>query len=234
MEEKYLSVITNFGCHYKCPECIVRNNGLKIPKTYLGSCHTLSNEIVKNRVNWVSFSGGGDPLFISKDNYATWRAVWYLLFKDCKDNNVKTELHTSFKSYIDFYSLCSKYNNQPAVNFLRKFDRIVYHCHSVWELDELKRYRPDQIIRVVFVVGPTFTKEEIDAIADSVALCDNIDELSFRQYVDEKYEIQYYLHDYLKEGHKKCWWYIEQDDYNLYFCENKVYTKYNDIGKDDE
>ena len=30
---KYVSIITNFGCHYTCPECIVRNNGLKMSKT---------------------------------------------------------------------------------------------------------------------------------------------------------------------------------------------------------
>jgi hypothetical protein len=27
--DKYLSVITNFGCHGKCPYCIVRENGIK-------------------------------------------------------------------------------------------------------------------------------------------------------------------------------------------------------------
>jgi hypothetical protein len=31
--DKYLSVITNFGCHYTCPYCIVKNNHLNIPKT---------------------------------------------------------------------------------------------------------------------------------------------------------------------------------------------------------
>lgn len=30
---KYVSIITNFGCHYTCPECIVRNNGLKMSET---------------------------------------------------------------------------------------------------------------------------------------------------------------------------------------------------------
>lgn len=30
---KYMSIITNFGCHYKCPYCIVKENNLHIPKT---------------------------------------------------------------------------------------------------------------------------------------------------------------------------------------------------------
>ena len=33
MNDKYLSVITNFGCHYSCQYCIVKNNHLNIPKT---------------------------------------------------------------------------------------------------------------------------------------------------------------------------------------------------------
>lgn len=31
--DKYLSVITNFGCHGRCPYCIVRENGIKVPKS---------------------------------------------------------------------------------------------------------------------------------------------------------------------------------------------------------
>ena len=37
--------------------------------------------------------------------------------------------------------------------------------------------------------------------------------------------------EYLKEGHQKRWWYIEQNDYNLYYCENEVYTEYRKIGE---
>ena len=31
--DKYLSIITNFGCHYTCPYCIVKNNNMDIPRT---------------------------------------------------------------------------------------------------------------------------------------------------------------------------------------------------------
>ena len=31
--DKYLSVITNFGCHGRCPYCIVRENEIKVPKS---------------------------------------------------------------------------------------------------------------------------------------------------------------------------------------------------------
>lgn len=35
MADKALSIITNFGCHFQCPECIVRNNHIDVPKTTL-------------------------------------------------------------------------------------------------------------------------------------------------------------------------------------------------------
>lgn len=63
---------------------------------------------------------------------------------------------------------------------------------------------------------------------------DIIDELSFRQMVDDHYQETDYCREYLREGHQKLWWYIEQCDYNLYYCENKVYTEYRKIGENNE
>ena len=50
--------------------------------------------------------------------------------------------------------------------------------------------------------------------------------------VDNHYQETYYCYDYLKAGHKKLWWYIEQNDYNLYYCQNKIYTEYKSIDKE--
>ena len=54
MADKYLSIITNFGCHYKCPECIVRNNGLQMSKTKENSCiDGLARAAIQVNANWV-------------------------------------------------------------------------------------------------------------------------------------------------------------------------------------
>lgn len=52
--------------------------------------------------------------------------------------------------------------------------------------------------------------------------------------VDDHYQETDYCKEYLREGHQKLWWYIEQCDYNLYYCENKVYTEYRKIGENNE
>ena len=42
---KYMSVITNFGCHYKCPYCIVKENNLHIPKTTVAGLDNLRKSL---------------------------------------------------------------------------------------------------------------------------------------------------------------------------------------------
>lgn len=59
---RYMSIITNFGCHYKCPYCIVKENNLHIPRTTLAGLDNLEEALKENGCNIVSISGGGDPL----------------------------------------------------------------------------------------------------------------------------------------------------------------------------
>ena len=110
------------------------------------------------------------------------------------------------------------------------FDRIVFHCHSIDDLSKIQRRYPFQSTRAVFVVTSDMREEDVQAIADYVEKhSEEIDELSFRQMVDDHYQTKYYLHDFLKAGHGKQWYYIEQDDYNIYYAENRVAYRYRDI-----
>lgn len=209
--DKYVSVITNFGCHYSCPYCIVKNNNLNIPKSTLGGLDNLKHEIEKNDCNWISLSGGGDPLFQYEQH-----KDWYKKFFGLLPENIKIELHTS-------------YQNHAEVDY-SAFDRVVYHLQSVEQLEKIKKTQRE-IVRVVYVVTEDFTEDIINKIAIYCNNSDQIDELSFRQMVDDHYEATDYCKDYLRQGHQKLWWYIEQCDYNLYYCENKIYTEYQKIGE---
>ena len=91
--------------------------------------------------------------------------------------------------------------------------------------------RGNEIVRVVFVVTEDFTEDDILEISDYVEESSEIDELSFRQLVDENYETKFYLHQFLQKEHKIKWYYIQQNDYNLYYCENKIYTTYKNLGE---
>lgn len=210
---KYLSIITNFGCHYTCPYCIVKNNNIDIPKTTVAGLDKLVENIDKFDCNWVSISGGGDPLH----NFNANRCWWEELFR-IVPGDIRLELHTSYIG-LDWWGMVN-------------FDRIVYHCRSIKDLYRVSRCRLNQTIRVVFVVTEDFTPKMIDDIATVVKHHPHIDELSFRQMVDGNYNTTHYCEDYLKAGHQKDWWYIEQNDYNIYYVENEVSFKYEDFKKE--
>lgn len=216
MQDKYLSVITNFGCHYSCPYCIVKNNNLNIPKTTVKGLGRLHNEILNNHVNWVSISGGGDPLW----EYESHKPWWKGFFRQVP-LSIHLELHTSILNIEQ--------------DLKEQFDRIVYHLHTFEQLKYVKRSEDEvfkEIVRVVFVVTENFTEDLIDKIAEYCKESPEIDELSFHQMVDDHYKSTNYCAEYLRAGHKDRWWYIEQCDYNLYYCENKIYTEYHKIGEE--
>ena len=217
MGDKYLSVITNFGCHFTCPYCVTKNNDIGIPETTLEGLIKLYETIKKSRVNIVSVSGGGDPLY----NYDhVYNKIWYeSLFRICRNAKVKFEMHTSY-IISDFFT-----------EHADKCYRIVYHMRDKHTLSAIRRHG-EEIVRVVFVVTEDMTKEDIDYIAEYCKNSENIDELSFRQMIDKNYETTYYHYDYLKEYHKDRWWYIEQNDYNLYYAENETFLRFEDMKND--
>lgn len=73
---KMLSIITNFGCHFECPECIVKNSGIDVPQTTIGGLAQLDSAFRNNLCKVVSISGGGDPLFNYGDNFNWYRALF--------------------------------------------------------------------------------------------------------------------------------------------------------------
>jgi hypothetical protein len=163
----------------------------------------------------ISVSGGGDPLH----DYEEHKPYYTLLYHLCKKMELPLEMHTS---YID----------KPGVPYWR-FHRIVYHLHDINQIPEIEKYGRE-IIRVVFVVTEDFTPEKIMEIVAKVMKNTNIDELSFRQMVDDNYQATDYCQEFLRKGHEKHWWYyIEQDDYNTYFVNGKLFDKFSDIHSED-
>lgn len=119
MDDKYLSIIMNFGCHYSCPECIVRNNKLKMTPTEEYSSYDQLWQVLHNECNdcnWVSVSGGGDPLFHWWEHQAWWTGF----FSVCKELGRKIELHTSYYDFghdeIENQTKISKANAEAEAN----------------------------------------------------------------------------------------------------------------------
>lgn len=211
----HLSIITNFGCHFTCPYCITKKTGIDIPITTIEGLDSLPLFITEYGDDIVSVSGGGDPLHGYQ--VGSYSYHWYeSLFSILSGLGIKFELHTSYID-SDFYRMHGT-----------DCYRIVYHLRDYKQLESIKRYG-DEIVRVVFVVTEKMTKDDIDKIAEYCKNSDVIDELSFRQMIDKDYQTTFYHYDYLKKYHKTRWYYIEQGDYNVYYCENKIFTRFEDM-----
>lgn len=208
---KYLSIITNFGCHGKCPYCIVKKSGIDVPATTIESLDKLLEAVKISGADIVSVSGGGDPLH----NYEKHHDYYDKLFEICNRNSIPLEVHTSYFK-----------NDFPTYNCVR----MVYHLQNISDLCEIQR-KGSEIIRVVYVVTPYLSENHINDIYQIGQECNIFDELSFRQMVDGNFQPQHYYEDYLKKYHGDRWYYIEQCDYNDYFVEGRVYHKFSEIHK---
>lgn len=217
-----LSILTNFGCHFGCSYCVYRENGINIPKTYHETFgwYELEEELKKHKGELVSISGGGDPLY----NYGNYTSIKFYdkLFLLLERYKCKLEMHTSIINPEFDYSQC---------------DRVVFHMTMPNQINTLESmangksvglYLPD-IVRVVYVVQEYYSKRLIRQIVKEVNNANWINELSFRQMIDKNGDTTYHLHDYLKEGHKKDWYYIEQADYNEYFVKDHIENEYLNI-----
>lgn len=212
--DKYLSIITNFGCHGKCPYCIVRENGIKVPKSTVWGLDKLEEAINITGANIVSVSGGGDPLHEYSENPVV--PMYHgMIMGVCRKLGIPLEMHTSYINSEFPYNLCK---------------RVVYHLRDIGDLDKIKRH-DNEIVRVVFVATEQLTEVDIAIISNKVHTSDQIDELSFRQMVDKDYQVRHWNEEFLVKGHKDgLWHYIEQKDYNIYYAENRIYTKFSEIG----
>ena len=211
---KMLSIITNFGCHFTCPYCIVKNAGIHIPETTTESLDFLLKAYEKGRYSGISVSGGGDPMH----EYEKHTDYYDILFEICSKNHIPLELHTSYLMGGLPYSA---------------FEMVVFHISKIQDIAKANSIEcGNGFKRIVFVVDETFTKMKIDKIYDEFIKSWNISQLSFRQMIRPDYSIAYICDEYLKKGHEAGkWYYIQQGDYNTYFVNGKISECYEDFKK---
>ena len=209
-----LSILTNFGCHWGCRYCVYRENGIKIPQTnYLTfGWNELEQQLKLHKGELISISGGGDPLYNYQSNNN--KLFYSKLFTLLEKYNCKLELHTSMLIEAFPYNKC---------------ERVVFHLTMPTQISLINNRLFDlsKLVRVVYVVQDYYNERLINQIVEFVQDENNaVDELSFRQMINKNNQPEYYCHDYLKHGHMKNWYYIEQCDYNDYFVNNHIEKEY--------
>lgn len=208
---KAMSVITNFGCHYKCPYCIVKTNAIHVPETSIRGLDMLEKEARERGCTAITISGGGDPLF----EYERHKDWYGRLFQIAANVNLPVDVHTSYMTdESDFpFAMCR---------------RVAYHVNSLNQIAHICRMGREKV-RAVVVVTASITEEDLEKYARLVENSTVIDELSFRQFIDDHYQACHYHEAYLRAGHGRRWFYIKQDDYNLYYAENRVIDRFEEF-----
>lgn len=216
---RMLSILTNFGCHWGCRYCVSRENGINIHTTdYRTFCwKELEEQLLLHKGELVSVSGGGDPLYDYNKDVHRSKLFYKKLFELLDKYNCRLELHTSMLIEEFPYDKC---------------ERVVFHLTMPTQIGLINNrlFKLPKLVRVVYVVQDYYNIGLINQIVRYVQDDNNsVNELSFRQMIGSNGETEYYRHDYLKEYHKKLWYYIEQSDYNEYFVEDHIEKEYLNI-----
>ena len=214
MNKNNYSIITNFGCHWKCKYCITKQ--VNIPLTNISQViNTVKN--LKN-IKFLSISGGGDPLYNIFENDKVIE-FYKTLSGFCKDKSIEFKLHTSYIS--------SEYNE-----IFNLFDRVVFHVDLTKEfyyfLNKIKDLDIISKKRIVYVG----TKDTILTDIMGVALfCkENNIEFSVRQEILENFTPSNYLSEELSMLQKiNLIHYTTQNDYNNYIVNDKIFTTFKNI-----
>lgn len=237
-----LSIITQFGCHYKCPYCIVMTQDMNFKFTDETIFPRLIEKLKSGVYDSISLSGGGDPLYNFERNVGWYDKLYEIM--SSMFPQIKIKLHTSY------LSLPPKLVNHPIfsliyliayhVNFNNKlypssfFTQNTTTSTSTYDINsckmELIRSYPHIQNRVVFVVEDYFTPQLIDTIYQYTSTTSNnhnIHQLTFRQLIDKDYNTTSTSMEYLLEGHKKHkWFYVHGTDFNEYLTMTSFETKF--------
>lgn len=227
MSHRCLSIITQFGCHYTCPYCIVSAQGMNFKRTDETIFPRVIEKLNTGVYDFISLSGGGDPLFNFERNINWYNQLFSIISNQFP--NIKVKLHTSYLHLHPRLDLSHIYLIAYHVNFNNKLYPVPAQDYNHIEsccMDRIQRHE-GITNRVVFVVEDYFTPELIDSIYEYVQKSDNIDQLTFRQMTDKDYKPTMTCYDYLIDGHEKNkWFYVHGTDFNEYITMNTFETKF--------
>lgn len=150
MNNKMLSILTNFGCHWGCRYCVYRENGINIKTTDYRTFgwKELEEQLKKHKEELISISGGGDPLYDYDKNIQRSKEFYNKLFFLLDKYDCHLELHTSMLIESFPYD---------------KYGRVVFHLSSPTQISLINNrlFKLPELVRVVYVVQDYYTKSLI-------------------------------------------------------------------------
>lgn len=205
--KKGRSIITNFGCSFNCPYCIMKTN--KIDNDLFVQNTDLQLNVLEDFLGEstkISVSGGGDPLYKYIDINSESRKFWDKLFKIRKIKYFDIDVHTR--------------NILLHENFLEKINKYVLSVDKLTTniIEFTITAQKYTKLRFSKVINDKTTIEEVEQF---IEFCKNKQiELSLKQCVEHHTNDELFV--FLKEKYKnnKNIFFIDYCDYNIYLMPN--------------
>lgn len=209
-----LSIITNFGCDFRCPYCIWRNNSDNHSKYPVITSNPLNDTefkklLLENKTDVISLSGGGDPLY----RFSEQNSVSRQFLNDLDKMNIKYDIHSmNTKELIN------------AINTYNNIHKVVVHIRlKQLNLDYIKliEIAKSKNVQVRFALV-------LDGVSDTdIAMLEEIFrdvQFSLRRHVTKDGISE--VSDYAKTINERnpLHMFIEQKDYNTYLMPDNTIT----------
>ncbi len=213
LRQRGISIITNFGCKYKCKFCIWKNHPLN--KTIAPTDWNKLELFLKENAykQKVSISGGGDPLYNIENSSKTvnW---WKKLISITKKNDLKVAVHTREKIY--------------NTEFWTNLHRCSLSSDNLSKEQEYIEYLSNIVnVRLVRVIDHSITEK---IVQNYIEFCikHNI-QLTFKQLVAKQNQDKKYFRLKKQYGHENLGLikFLDSGDYNLYYMpDNTIRSVY--------
>lgn len=197
-----ISIITNFGCEANCWYCIWKDHALK-------NCSEIDYEALDKflcrykHLGKVSLSGGGDPLY----NYFSNIKFWKYIINRTKELDMKLDVHT--RIVLPKARFWKNHINRAVISFDEVTKGFLEDMEYLSSLTKVRLYH-------------TVTKEvNIEELLD---LKEKGYDITLKELVGADDGGMY---QYMKTNYKERFYFLDNNDYNIYFMpDNNVYTKY--------
>jgi len=136
MRHKNFSIITDFGCPFKCSFCITDSQNTK--KDFEFSQRTIQDiksVLLDGRYTRLSISGGGEPLFFHNPDI---RLFFESIISFCKARGIEIHVHTNIDKPI-------------SQEFLSSFDKVVVSINHDNYQDKMAAWSVLPSVRYVHV-----------------------------------------------------------------------------------
>jgi hypothetical protein len=202
MNNKNISIITNFGCRSNCWYCIWKGHELQYcnqPTDWdrlerFLACHSHKGKF--------SVSGGGDCLYNYDDHYEWWDKIFYLANK----HNMLVDVHTREKFHDS--------------SFFRKINRCVFSSDILSDCKEYIKWLSNYTeVRITHLVTGQTT---LDVIRDYINFTSayNI-QFTIKQLIGHN---DYGRFDTIRKQFPNVY-YLEEGDYNIYYMPDNSIRK---------